>query len=163
LAYLAANPEARQKAREVALMILAEIGKALEPLAKLLHDRFVRGWDIAMTAVHDVVATAFNGLVTFVRGIVGTIEDIILAIPRAVAKALAALGLLNAAGENIARKQSQGAFDLKDMPGHASGGWVGLHGPELGLLGEKGPEYIVPNHQLGKTGTTGFTIAGISE
>jgi hypothetical protein len=32
---------------------------------------------------------------------------------------------------------------------HAAGGWVGLHGPEIGLLGEKGPEYIIRNDQLG--------------
>jgi TP901 family phage tail tape measure protein len=31
------------------------------------------------------------------------------------------------------------------IPGHQSGGWVGLHGPELGWLGERGPEYVVPN------------------
>ena len=30
----------------------------------------------------------------------------------------------------------------------AAGGWVGLHGPEVALVGEKGPEYVVPNHQL---------------
>lgn len=35
---------------------------------------------------------------------------------------------------------------------HASGGWVGLNGPELSWVGERGPEYIVPNHELGKGG-----------
>jgi TP901 family phage tail tape measure protein len=34
------------------------------------------------------------------------------------------------------------------IPGHAAGGWVGLRGPELGLLGERGPEYVIPNHAL---------------
>jgi len=34
------------------------------------------------------------------------------------------------------------------IPGHAAGGWVGLNGPELGVLGERGPEYVIPNHQL---------------
>jgi hypothetical protein len=32
---------------------------------------------------------------------------------------------------------------------HAAGGWAGLHGPELSWLGERGPEYVIPNHQLG--------------
>jgi hypothetical protein len=29
--------------------------------------------------------------------------------------------------------------------GYAEGGWVGLRGPELAMVGERGPEYIVPN------------------
>jgi hypothetical protein len=45
---------------------------------------------------------------------------------------------------------------------HAEGGWVGLNGPELGLLGEKGPEYVIPHNKLGG-GAGGFTIQGVSE
>ena len=43
--------------------------------------------------------------------------------------------------------------------GHAAGGWVGLNGPEISLLGERGPEYVVPN-----TGALGpeFTIHNTS-
>lgn len=35
---------------------------------------------------------------------------------------------------------------------HAGGGWAGLHGPELSWLGENGPEYVIPNDQLGRGG-----------
>jgi hypothetical protein len=35
---------------------------------------------------------------------------------------------------------------------HAAGGWAGLHGPELSWLGERGPEYVVANHDLGALG-----------
>ncbi len=35
------------------------------------------------------------------------------------------------------------------IPGHATGGWVGLHGPEMAVLGERGPEYVIPNNRLG--------------
>ena len=35
---------------------------------------------------------------------------------------------------------------------HAAGGWAGLNGPEMSLLGESGPEYVVPNHALGGMG-----------
>lgn len=31
---------------------------------------------------------------------------------------------------------------------YAAGGWAGLHGPELAWLGERGPEYVVPNSAL---------------
>lgn len=36
------------------------------------------------------------------------------------------------------------------VPGRASGGWIGLHGPEIFLGGERGPEFVVPNDQLGR-------------
>lgn len=39
--------------------------------------------------------------------------------------------------------------------GYASGGWAGLHGPELAWLGERGPEYVVPNHALRGGGSVG--------
>jgi hypothetical protein len=38
------------------------------------------------------------------------------------------------------------------IPGHADGGWVGLNGPEVGRLGERGPEYIIPNSALRRSG-----------
>lgn len=37
-------------------------------------------------------------------------------------------------------------------PGAAAGGWVGVHGPELRLVGERGPEFVIPNHLLGALG-----------
>lgn len=47
--------------------------------------------------------------------------------------------------------------------GHAAGGMVGLHGPELIKVGEQGPEYVVPNHALnGGSGGTSVTIRGVS-
>ena len=159
LAYLATHPEARQKARAFALMVIGQIGEGLKALGQVMHDRFIAGWGVAMAGIRSAILGGLNAVAKEIKRIIDGIVDTILAIPRAVDKALKSLDVLG----NVARKNAQGNFDLKDMPGHASGGWVGLHGPELGLLGEKGPEYIVPNHQLGKTGTTGFTIAGISE
>jgi len=156
LAYLATHPEARQKARAFALMVIGQIGEGLKALGKIMYDRFVAGWGLVQTAVHN----AMDNVVKEIKRRVGEIIDAILAIPRAIDAALKKMDILG----NVARKQSQGAFDLKDMPGHASGGWVGLHGPELGVLGEKGPEYVVPNHQLGRMGSSGgFTIQGVSE
>ena len=32
--------------------------------------------------------------------------------------------------------------------GKALGGWVGTTGPEIRVLGERGPEFVVPNHAL---------------
>jgi len=36
--------------------------------------------------------------------------------------------------------------------GYQEGGWVGLKGPEIALVGERGPEYIIPNNRLGSMG-----------
>lgn len=46
----------------------------------------------------------------------------------------------------------------------AAGGWVGMNGPELRLVGEQGPEYVRRNGTgTGDSGGTGFTIQGVSE
>lgn len=39
-----------------------------------------------------------------------------------------------------------------NLPRLASGGWAGLHGPELAWLGERGPEYVIPNAALSNSG-----------
>lgn len=49
---------------------------------------------------------------------------------------------------------------------NAAGGWVGLNGPELSWVGEQGPEYIVPNHELGRSrggGGAGVMLQGVTE
>ena len=52
----------------------------------------------------------------------------------------------------------------RDVKEHAEGGWAGLNGPELSWLGEKGPEYVIPNHALRSgMGGSGVTIQGVTE
>lgn len=43
---------------------------------------------------------------------------------------------------------------------HATGGWVGMNGPELSWVGEQGPEYISPNKSGGRGG--GGTVVNIN-
>lgn len=58
---------------------------------------------------------------------------------------------------------AQAYENLRDMiPGFAGGGWVGLHGPELGWLGERGPEYVVPNSALGTGGGMQHVVVDIA-
>ena len=59
-----------------------------------------------------------------------------------------------AAGIKVATAAFSPSGELLEtgVSGHASGGWVGLHGPELGVLGERGPEYVVPNNRLDNMG-----------
>lgn len=63
-----------------------------------------------------------------------------LAIGVAAMKTSSALGL----GERVASGASLSA--------RAEGGWVGLRGPEIALVGERGPEYVVPNNRLNNMG-----------
>lgn len=170
LIYLITNPEARAKAREVALMILGKIGDGLRALPGLLADIFrnALGWvgDIVRAAVGqfvrnimsiprdiggiaralaDVFARAMKWVFGIVRGIVGSIVGVIKGIVRAVQDALAWLGKLISTEKKVGGGQSKWGT----LPGKAAGGWVGLHGPEVILAGERGPEFITPNHQLG--------------
>jgi len=41
--------------------------------------------------------------------------------------------------------QDRGPSPLVGLPGFAHGGWAGLSGPEAIIVGEQGPEFIVPN------------------
>lgn len=41
---------------------------------------------------------------------------------------------------------------VRPVTGYARGGWAGLNGPELAILGERGPEYVVPNDRLSRMG-----------
>lgn len=48
----------------------------------------------------------------------------------------------------------------------AGGGWVGLYGPETIDVGERGPERVIPNHQLGGVGrgaAGGVMLQGVTE
>jgi TP901 family phage tail tape measure protein len=60
----------------------------------------------------------------------------------------AAINYINAAYVKRGRSLDWIIEHWAERGGYASGGWAGLHGPELAWLGEKGPEYVVPNSAL---------------
>lgn len=62
--------------------------------------------------------------------------------------ALSAATGIGIAGEAMRIAVSKPASELTGGGGYAEGGWVGLHGPEIALVGERGPEYVVPNNRL---------------
>lgn len=185
LVYLATNPEARQKAHDVAMMVLGKIGDGLRALPKILGDIF----GLALRVVGGIVATGINTVVSFflsipsrvaglwdqvqyniklnffriyyaVKKIVGQIIDAILGIPKAVGDALGSIVSLGNTTFHVSTGRTPRAPSR-----HAAGGWAGLNGPELSWLGEKGPEYVVPNHKLNtmSPAVSGVTITGVSE
>jgi hypothetical protein len=94
-----------------------------------------------MVDVATVLGMAFTGLGIVIKGIVDSITWIIEHAKEAVDWIQ---GVLANKGVN------QGGVYVPP-PGHAAGGWVGMNGPELALVGEKGPEYITAADQVGET------------
>lgn len=108
------------------------------------------------------IGDAFSALFSAIGSIPKAISDIDNAF-RPLSDALNGIaGAANRAGQhlhdllppltNLADFLFAGLPGYTPAPQHAAGGWVGLNGPELGWLGERGPEYIVKNGDLGKMG-----------
>ena len=57
-----------------------------------------------------------------------------------------------AMGTSKALRKDVIVTDGSELSGKAEGGWVGLRGPEIALVGERGPEYVVPNNRLNNMG-----------
>ena len=89
----------------------------------------------------------------FVGAILNTLEQWALGqiIPTIMAALPFPLNLLAVGGATLAIKSIfagiRGAME-GEAPGKAGGGWVGVHGEEIGKVGERGPEWITPNHQI---------------
>jgi hypothetical protein len=165
LVYLIANPEARQKAREVALMILGKVGEGLAALPGLVADIFRNAITLAGNAIGalpGIIAAALHMVLDIAGRVVGKILDIILAIPRAVAAAIASLGDLSHVANLTQTTVGRYGTVPGAIPSHAAGGWVGMNGPEIVRVGEQGPEFIRPAG-TGSGGGTGVTIQGVSE
>jgi len=97
-----------------------------------------------LVGVAEAIGTAFRIVAAVIKGIVDSIKWIIDHFKQAssdVDKALGSKGDTLSTGRYTA---SSGAIQP-----HAAGGWVGLNGPEIALVGEKGPEYITPAGQVG--------------
>lgn len=188
LVYLATNPEARQKARAVALMILGKIGDGLRALPGAIAGFFTTAWTTVTTAIPGIITS----IVDMFLGIPGKLIGMGAAIVKTIINAM--VGLPGKIAEKIRQAfrnmlpinigpfhitMSGVSIDLPDINtpgrgfdraqpggGYAHGGWAGLNGPEIAMLGERGPEYVIPNHRLGSMGGGGgggFRIQGVSE
>lgn len=162
LVYLISNPEAREKVRGVALMILGKIGDGLKALPGLLGGIFVGAWNLVTGAVGAFVTTVAG----FWLSLPGKVAGVGVALVKAIIGGLISLpGKLADVVREAFKKLNfvVGPFHITgsgitiDLPHintsgytshiyqptpHAAGGWAGLNGPELSLLGEKGPEYV---------------------
>ena len=84
-------------------------------------------------------------------------------LPAAIFASIATLGAAGAAGATgfaagsaamlgSAAAINLGTISVSKPAGKAEGGWVGLGGPEIVRVGERGPEYVVSNNRLGNMG-----------
>lgn len=106
-----------------------------------------RGFELASDAIGWVIEK--------IRSLIGWVKDAIDWLKR-----------LNLVTPRTAEEDRRHKLGLP-ASGHAAGGWVGLRGPELAVLGEKGPEFVVPNHELrrpsgGGGGDLTVTVRGVS-
>lgn len=139
----------KQLARQI------QINEAMEKIGYVLLPVVATAMEaLATVAVPAIEAVA--GALGVVFGLIGKIIDGITTL----------IGKFGDLGHELTAPASGPMNNLQylmsGMPGHAAGGWVGLNGPEIAVVGEQGPEYIVPNG--GGTGApAGVTLQGVTE
>ena len=105
-----------------------------------------------MKTIADAVGVVINAIKTLLGWLgqaIGKINDLVGAIGKVT-------GAMTDIPGNIAKVPGGvGDFLSSLVPHFAGGGWAGLNGPELAVVGESGPEYIVPNHALGQGSGSG--------
>ena len=120
--FLINNPQIVGNILRFASDVLANLGKGLARLGEFLGKIF----GDAFAWVHRIVLSVVRPIIDVIMGIIDAVRD-----------ALKWIGILNKTP-----MKKGGSGPLNELAGHAEGGWVGLHGPEIGLLGERGPEYV---------------------
>jgi hypothetical protein len=129
----------------------------LTTIAKAIGTAFTVAWQAIQTIIgwiakfvdsvgkNKTAMTAFRTFWDGVLFVLGKVGDALQFIIDLAGKAIDALSKVSLWQSKTPQQSQQ-----YHAPQHAAGGWVGLAGPELSWVGEKGPEYIIPNDQLGK-------------
>lgn len=143
----------------------------VDAVKKFVADALAKFVD-ALKAVLDFIGKVIDAVSKFVDGIkknkplmkgltdlwnglgkaIGIIVDALKWIIDNADKALKALGPL--VTEHTVSEHVQHHTGV-NPDGSATGGWVGLNGPEIRKVGETGPEYVTPRHALGASGVGG--------
>lgn len=164
IAVLVFNEEIRNKVFAFVGEVIGNIGKFLGGLGKTLLDLVGKAIDFIATNIGPFVGGLVKSIIDGLISLPGKIADVIRS---AFAKLDFTIGPFHITGHGI-------TIDLPDVntpagatgsphgqmspKGSALGGWVGLSGPEVRLVGEVGPEYVVPNSALKGMGATTVVI-----
>ena len=127
---------------------IVSITEAMGPYVKSLFD-WLGSHGIALQSVLVGVARGIGAAFTIVAAVIKGIVDAIKWVIDNIGKALAWSKEQGAKGANAGGVYSPPVAVVPSIGGHASGGWVGLNGPEIALVGERGPEYVMPAGQTG--------------
>ena len=127
-----------------------KIGYTLLPILSTIMQKFADDWLPALGRGWDKVYNAIRPVLDIIGKVIGAIGTAIQAIKNFI---------------DLAHKIPAAMPPIPGLPlpHFAEGGWVGLRGPELAVVGERGPEYIQPRHAAMGGGGGGFTIQGVSE
>lgn len=168
VAFLIMNPDIVAKIADFAGSIISTLVGFLAKLPGAILDVIVGAFRFA----GDIVGKVGQFALSIIGGIIGGLLTFPAELSKTIARAFQSLKIdvgpfhIRASGVTIdlpdISAPATGAVGQK-IGRHASGGWVGLHGPELSWLGEKGPEYVVPNGGGTGGGGGGFSIKGVSE
>lgn len=128
--------------------IKPSVGIIVETLGPYIKDLFA--WLGAHSEdIQRVLVGVANAIATAFRIVAAVIEAIVESIKWVVNHAKDFVDNFKTTQNAAASVQySGGKVTTAGIGGHANGGWVGLNGPELGVLGEKGPEYIQSNKEI---------------
>ncbi len=126
---------------------------------KWVFDNVIGGWDnikAALTLVKDAFVLQFD----IISGVVTTVYDVVMALVDAVKSAIDFVGDLGDVGGGIVGGAvggiKKGAGFLGGLIPFADGGIV--TGPTPALIGEAGPEAVIPLNQLGSVTGANITI-----
>jgi hypothetical protein len=140
--------------------ILSNIGKGLAVLGQFLLDLFGAAWNFLVKDIPAFAGQLVKGIIDGLVSLPGKIVDIIASAFRNLKIDIGPFHI-RSTGITIDLPKIEtvgggghGAF----RPSYQHGGWAGLRGPEMAMLGERGPEFVIPNHMLGKLGGRPQTI-----
>jgi len=139
------------------------VGKTLMPLAEQFMKEIMPYLQTAMKWIEDhmpqiqeVMSVAIGGISKAFTVAADEINKIVRDITWAIEKVQAAITWVKGVAANEGVNQG-GVYAPAVAPRvaapragaipHAAGGWVGLNGPEIALVGEQGPEKIIPAGQ----------------
>jgi hypothetical protein len=127
----------RETLGQALLPIVNTLMKELSPIIVKMTDYIIKNMP-EIQRIIGIVCTAIGTAFRIAGAIIGGVVDSIKWI---IEHAKGAIDWIKGAAANAGVNQGMG---IAVGTPHASGGWVGLNGPEVALVGERGPEYITP-------------------
>lgn len=131
---------------------------------KMFSDVFIDALDNKLANAKQIFADFFKEIRNMairlmteqaVAKIFGMIANVVIGGTGNATASVAASSVTSAAVQSSAASSGANMTTYYPSAGHATGGWVGLNGPERALVGEREPELVVPASKLNQMGGNG--------